>query len=266
MKHLVKRILPLLLILPLFGCASKSETKEKLTRFVQNGGFESSDLSGWTVEYGDAYTDDSVTSRENFYFKDDDKHNLIDVNKTGNWYLSGQGFDLKYSHGRVGAIRSQNFYLTEDGLLSMKLAGGALTKGKGEYAEYKNVQEICYVGVYLAFNDQMIARQTNEYFFEHTEDYVDATKYRNGVYHTDNFAEYTLDLSEYANEECYIRIVDNDRDVYYGYLSVDDIRVGDGLPQEEGTYFVKTRQYVTDVEAIDEYHIKNPDFEVGSLG
>ena len=266
MKKLVKHILPLLLVLPLFGCASKSESKEMRTRYVQNGGFESTDLSGWTIEYGDAYTDDSVTSRENFYFKDDDKHNLIDVNKTGNWYLSGQGFDLKYSHGRVGAIRSNNFYLTDDGLVSMKLAGGALTKGKGETAAYKNVQEVCYVGIYLAFNDQMIARQTNEYFFEHTEDYVDATKYRNGVYHTDNFAEYTLDLSEYANQECYIRIVDNDRDVYYGYLSVDDIRIGDALPQEEGQYFVKTRQYVTDVEAKDEYHIKNPDFEIGSLG
>ena len=65
----------------------KEANKEIQTRYVYNGGFESSDLSGWTIEYGDAYTDDSVSSRENFYFKDDEKHQLIDVNKTGNWYL-----------------------------------------------------------------------------------------------------------------------------------------------------------------------------------
>ena len=267
MKKSIKCLLTLAFALTLIGCknTTKEETKV-LTRYVHNGGFESADLSGWTVEYGDAYTDDSVSSRDSFYFKNDDKHNLIDINKTGNWYLSGQGFDLKYSHGRVGAIRSNNFFLDEDGIITMKLAGGALTKGKGTEAEYKNVQEVCYVGVYLAENDQMIARQTNEYFLEGTEDYIDATKYANGVYHTDNFSEYTIDLSAYADQECYIRIVDNDKDVYYGYLSVDDIRVGYALPQEEGQYFVKTREYQEDCDAKDEYHIKNPDFEIGSLG
>ena len=255
-----------LLIIPLCGCSKTSTTERTLTRYIVNGGFETSDLSGWTIEYGDAYNDDSVSSRDTFSFKDDNKHNLLSINKTGNWYLSGQGFDLKHSHGRVGAIRSNNFFLTEDGFISMKLAGGAITKSRGENAEYKNQQEVCFVGVYLASNDKMIARQTNEYFLEHTEDYVDANKYNNGVYHTDNFCEYSIDLSAYANQECYIRIVDNDKDVYYGYLSVDDIRIGDGLPQDEGQNFVKTRHYIEDVDAKDEYHIKNPDFEIGSLG
>ena len=252
----------------LVGCGTKKEegSSDTRTRYVVNGGFESSDLSGWTIEYGDAYTNDSVSSRDNFYFKDDSNHNLISVNKTGNWYLSGQGFDLTYSHGRVGAIRSNNFFLTKDGIVKMKLAGGALSKGKGTGAEKKNVEEVCYVGIYLASSDQMIARVTNDYFIEHTESYVDAKKYNVGVYHTDNFAEYTIALTNYAGQECYIRIVDNDRDVYYGYLSVDDIRIGNTSAQEEGPYFVKTRHYQEDCEALDEYHIKNPDFEIGSLG
>ena len=254
------------LSLSLASCTSVTTSETPIVRNVINGGFESSDLSGWTIEYGDAYTDDSVSSKKNFYFKDDAKHNLINVDQTGNWYLSGRGFDLKHSHGRVGAIRSNNFYLGKDAYITLKLAGGALTKGKGVDAAYKNVQEVCYVGVYLAETDQMIARQTNEYFLEHTEDYVDTGKYAAGVYHTDNFCDYTIDLSNYKNKECYIRIVDNDTDVYYGYLSVDDIRVGDASPQEEGQYFVKTRQYVEDVEAKDKYHIKNPGFETGSLG
>ena len=267
MKKFYKYLLALGLLIPLTGCKVYSKEEIQTIHYVFNGGFETSDLSGWTIEYGDAYTDDSVSSRSNFYFKDDAKHNVINIEKTGNWYLSGQGYDLSYSHGRVGAIRSNNFFLTDDGYIYMKLAGGALTKSKGTEAEYKNVQEVCYVGVYLAETDQMIARQTNEYFLEHTEDFVDAGKYSAGVYHTDNFCEYSIDLSAYANQECYIRIVDNDRDVYYGYLSVDDIVIGQyGDSQEEGPDYVKTRDYVTDVEAKDKYHIKNPDFEIGSLG
>ena len=265
MKNKLSALFVLALGLSLVGCSSQTIDKSTVTRNIINGGFESGDLSGWTIEYGDAFTDDSVSSKKNFYFKDDEKHNLIDINHTGNWYLSGRGFDLKHSHGRVGAIRSTNFYLGEESYISLKLAGGALTKGKGVDAAYKNVQEVCYVGIYLAETDQMIARQTNEYFLEHTEDFVDSSKYANGVYHTDNFCEYMIDLSEYQNKELYIRIVDNDTDVYYGYLSVDDIRIGDALPQAEGQYFVKTRQYVEDVEAEDEYHIKNPGFETGSL-
>ena len=254
----------------LTGCdlfnKKQEEKKEVQTRYIVNGGFESSDLSGWTVEYGDAYTDDSVSSRDNFYFDRDAEHNLLSVNKTGNWFLSGQGFDLTYSHGRVGALRSNNFFLTEDGLIHLKLAGGALTKGRGENAENKNEQEVCYVGVYLAETGQMIARQTNKYFHEHTEDYVDPSMYSKNVYNTDNFVDYTIELSAYANQECYLRIVDNDKDVYYGYLSVDDIRIGASAPQTEGPKFTKMRHYQEDVEAKDEYHIKNPDFEIGSLG
>ena len=269
MKKYFKPILCLsLLALPLVGCNnSQSQQKKTGLQSVINGGFETSDLSGWTIEYGDAYTDDSVSSRSYFSFDYDEQHNQIRNNKTGNWYLSGQGFDLSYSHGRTGALRSNNFYLTSDGQMSMKLAGGAITKGKGELADYKNIQQLCFVGVYLAKNDQMIAYQTNKYFLEHTESYVDVDKYEAGVYVTDNFYLYRLDLKKYANQECYIRIVDNDKDVYYGYLSVDDIRIGDYSPaQEEGAYYTKTHHYIEDVEAIDEYHIKNYDFEIGSLG
>ena len=266
MKKVISLLFVLTLGVTLVSCQSERiDGESQVTRNVINGGFESSDLSGWTIEYGDAYTDDSVSSRKTFYFDDDSEHQLIDINQTGNWYLSGQGFDLKYSHGRTGAIRSNNFVLGNEAYISLKLAGGAITKGKGVDAAYKNVQEVCYVGVYLAKTEQMIARQTNEYFVEHTENYVDANKYKNGVYHTDNFCEYIIDLSGYENQECYIRIVDNDQDVYYGYLSVDDIRIGSALPQKEGQYYVKTREYVEDIEASDEYHIKNPGFETSSL-
>ena len=136
MKKYIKSLAICLIAVPLFGCSQAKASNKTGTHTVLNGGFETSDLSGWTVEYGDAFTDDSVSSRTHFSFSYDEQHNQINNNKTGNWYLSGQGFDLSYSHGRIGAIRSNNFYLTKDGQISMKFAGGALTKGKGEDAEY----------------------------------------------------------------------------------------------------------------------------------
>ena len=95
----------------------------------------------------------------------------------------------------------------------------------------------------------MIARQTNEYFLEHTESYVNLSKYTSGVYNTDNFYSYTLDLSEYKGEELYLQIVDNDTNYYYGYLSVDDIRIGGEDEQSEGAFYTKTRMYETEAAA-----------------
>lgn len=249
------------------GCSNNSSISQVVKKpiTIQNGGFETSDLSGWTVEYGDAYCNDSVSSKSTFSFDDDIEHNEIEIGKTGQWFLSGKGYDESFRSSRTGAIRSTNFVLSGDGTISMKLAGGAKTKGKGEDAALKSEESVCYVGVYLASTNEMIARQTNEYFIEHTENYVDKSKYEKGVYLTDNFYEYTRDLSAYLNEELYIRIVDCDSDYYYGYLSVDDIRIGGEDSQTDGEFYVKSKNYVEDVEPNSVYEIKNPGFETGSL-
>lgn len=233
---------------------------------VLNGGFESADLSGWTVEYGDAFDADCISSEKSFMFADDANNNVLSINHTGNWYLTGKGYHGKYSGARTGALRSTTFTLPSDGAVSLKLAGGALTVGKGTGAPLKAKERLCFVGFYLAENDKMIAMQTNEYFNEHTESYIIPERYAAGVYNTDNFYEYYLDLSEYAGKEVYIRIVDNDTSYYYGYIAVDDIRLGYGAdPQTEGVFFTKVTDYETEATAPSIYEIKNGGFESGSL-
>ena len=244
----------------------KPKPEESLTHTLINGGFESADLSGWTIEYGDAFNDNCVSSQKTFMFENDSNNNVLSINQTGNWYLTGKGYHGKYSGARTGSIRSTSFTIPEDGVVSLKLAGGALTVGKGTGAPLKARERICYVGFYLVENDKLIAMQTNEYFHEHTEEYIIPERYASGVYNTDNFYEYFLDLSEYKNQEVYIRIVDNDESYYYGYIAVDDIRIGEySDPQNEGVFFTKVTDYETDATAPSVHEIKNGGFELGSL-
>lgn len=233
---------------------------------IINGGFESADLSGWTIEYGDAFDNNCISSEKTFMFADDANNNILSINHTGNWYLTGRGYHGKYSGARTGAIRSTTFTVPSDGSVSLKLAGGALTIGKGTGAPLKAKERLCYVGFYLAENDKLIAMQTNEYFHEHTESYIIPERYAAGVYNTDNFYEYYLDLSEYVGEEVYIRVVDNDESYYYGYIAVDDIRIGGGAdPQTEGEFFTKVTDFEDEAEAPSVNEIKNGGFELGSL-
>ncbi len=249
------------------GCSDSTggdSTPTAAPQTLVNGGFESADLSGWTLEYGNAFDDDCVSSVKTFSFADDENQNALSINHTGNWYLCGKAFDNKYSSARTGAMRSTKFTLGGDGCVSVKLAGGAVRTGKGD-APKKALERRCYFGVYRAEDDKMIARQENEYFLEHTESYVNPSKYSAGVYNTDNFYEYSIDLSEYIGEELYVRIVDNDESHYYGYFCVDDIRIGGEDSQQEGAEFVKTRVYQASAEAENMHEIVNGGFETGSL-
>ena len=276
MRKIIIAILSILCVIflcvGLAGCKKKPQpqtppqSQDTETHQLINGGFESADLSGWTIEYGDAFNDDCVSSQKTFMFENDTNNNIISINQTGNWYLTGKGYHGKYSGARTGAIRSNNFTLPDDGMISLKLAGGALTVGKGTNAPEKAKEKICYVGFYLAENDKLIAMQTNEYFHEHTEEYIIPERYASGVYNTDNFYEYYIDLSEYKNEEIYIRIVDNDESYYYGYFAVDDIKIGEySDSQTEGVFFTKVIDYATEATAPSIYEIKNGGFELGSL-
>lgn len=263
-KRLITYLMLFVVLLFLSSCGKQS-TETRITSIV-NGGFETGDLSGWTVLRGDAFNDDCVSSRKTFSYSYDEAHTELSINHSGNWYLTGKGYDLSHSNNRTGELKSSNFYLKEDGILSMKIAGGALKVSKGEHAGDKSKSNICYVGVYQAKDDLMIAQQTNDYFLEHVESYVNVGKYNAGVYNTDNFYEYVLDLSEYKDEELYIKIVDNDTSVYYGYICVDDIKVGEySDSQTAGTFYTKVRDYEENAEASSIYEIANGGFETGSL-
>lgn len=271
MKRTYTLLIPLFLILA--SCsneeggslnASSNSSHTIFSTSLINGGFEAASLEGWEIIEGDAYDDDSVSSSSFFRFDYDNDHQEISRQKEGNWYLDGRGFDLSKRGSRTGIIRSSKFILGSSGDISFKLAGGALATGRGSTIK-KPDEKRCYLGIYDAETNQLIAKQYNEYFVEQNDPYVSLDKYNAGVYSTDNFAAYSLSLLPYVGKELYIQIVDCDTSAYYGYLSVDDIRIDLEDPQPVGPSYVKSHTYQEDIEAPSIYEIKNGGFETGSL-
>ena len=263
MKRLLIFMLCLCMAIGFSACKKKEEIDESRYSIV-NGGFETGDLTGWTVESGKAFSEDNVTTKSTFSFEEDENHNRIAINQSGNWHLYGKGFNDDIPDSFTGVLRSQNFILGGTGTISMKLAGGA-TRYEGENGAAKPTGSRCFVGVYLAKDDRMIAKQENEYFLKHTTSYVNPSQYAANVYNTDNYYPYSLDLSAYLGEEMYLRIVDNDPSYYYGYLSVDDIRTySEEGEQTPGAVYDKVKVYETDAQG-SEFQIPNGGFETGSL-
>ena len=263
MKKFACILLSIIFLFSFAACAEDEAADESVYSIV-NGGFETGDLTGWTVESGNAFGEDNVTTRSTFRFEDDANHNELAIGQSGNWHLYGRGFDESIPYSFTGVLRSSDFILGGDGTISMKLAGGA-TRYKGEDGAEKPVGERCYVGVYLAESGRMIAKQENTYFLKHTTSYVNPSQYASHVYNTDNYYTYSLDLSAYIGQELFLRIVDNDRSYYYGYISVDDIRTySEESEQAAGAVYDKVKVYETEAEGT-EYQIANGGFETGSL-
>lgn len=101
---------------------------------IQNGGFETGDLSGWTIEEvngsSDAFSDAFVISTTN--------------RKEGTYFFDGSRTD----DDKVGAIRSSNFILGGSGWINFRLGGG-------------NDIETLYLAVYRASDNEMIAKFSN---------------------------------------------------------------------------------------------------------
>ena len=217
---------------------------------IENGGFETGDLTGWKVVEGKAFGDDCITTADTFW---DQK---IPFNKVGNWHLFGIGDSGIIPESATGKLQSSTFTLGGDGTVSMKL-------GAGQRADK------CYVAVYLADNNKLIAKQGNTEFVD--PGVADPAKYSSGLAFTNNYAEYKLDLKQYLGKKMYLVIVDSDTDSGFGFIIVDDIRTyyvnGKADPQAEGAKHdkVKNSASAAQVQAASKYEIANPGFELGNL-
>ncbi|AEI40445.1 GH32 C-terminal domain-containing protein [Paenibacillus mucilaginosus] len=195
---------------------------------IQNPGFETGDLSGWTVVEGEAFGPGSV-SNETTYWDEE-----IPYNQEGQFHLNG----WKYPEEKTGKLRSTAFKLGGTGWITFRLGGGKHT-------------DLAHIDVYDAKSGELVARYGNTEFAELNFPHVDQ-----GL-RLANMVQYRADLRSYIGEELYVEIVD-DATSDWGVVFADDFRT---YLTDTPTGGVLAKNLYNPVR----YELRNPGFESGTL-
>lgn len=194
---------------PSFSSPSSSEQEDEANALAfANSDFESGTLANWESS-GDAFSLTSVKT-------DSDKEKSI-RHIEGDFYLDGYANN---GDGATGSLLSPEFEVKGNGMLSLKLGGGANS-------------DLCYVSILL--NGEEIARKANDLFCE--------------PYPLNRLYRQQIDLSDYLGEKVRLMIVDGDSSSSgWNHLLVDDIRMNSTLPLDDG-------KYITDANAFQQEYI-----------
>ena len=146
---------------------------------IINGGFETGDLTGWTIISGQAFDDEGVTDLTN------------DINYNVSYDKEGDYFYGRYKEDQVGIMRSSSFVVGGSGHISFKLGGG------------KN-KALTYISVKEVGTDLELARFGNQMFNSSTaNDFAD--------YREANLVQYVANISEHLGKAAYLEIVNQSR-------------------------------------------------------
>ncbi|WP_139905568.1 cell wall-binding repeat-containing protein [Clostridium thermarum] len=197
-------------------------------RTIENPGFESGNIDGWTVIEGDAFGPDSVCGDTIWW------NERIPYNQEGLYHLNG----WKYAEANKGRLRSSTFQLGGTGWITFKLGGG------------KN-NDLCNIQVFDADTNELIAKYGNRKFadinFPHIELGMNLA----------NMVQYRADLSAHIGKNMYIEIVDNAENDW-GVMFADDFNVYHETEPRTGAIAFDISKPITN-------EIENPNFETGDL-
>lgn len=158
---------------------------------IQNGGFETGDLTGWLLLDGTALTRAAIVPTSQYYWTD------RAVYGEGEYYLDGSN-NGAIQESLTGAIRSTKFTLGGDGFITFMMGSG----NGGSY-----------VALCDGNTDEELIKQENTYF---SDPALALTLLR-----------FYMDASEYIGRVCYLKVVDaNDgSNGGFAFINVDDFRV-----------------------------------------
>jgi len=172
---------------------SIATTLDQLAEYmIENGGFETGDLTGWQVLSGTAFANTFVTSDD-----------FIPVDEVYPYQKDGTYLYGIYPENNTGSMRSQAFVLGGTGYVSF-LMGGATNKG------------LTYVSIVEEGSNLELYRITNEaYYSELTGQY--ASEY------PATLNRYYVNLSMHLGKSVYFLIVDQ-ASQNAGYITLDDFK------------------------------------------
>lgn len=164
-------------------------------RQVYNGGFETGDLTGWTLEFtdGDDWSGNPVQDTDGYW------GGKAVYNKSGKYHFNGQEGGIP--EGRTFRLTSSSFVLGGSGFISFKLGGHAAV-----------------LKVYTVENgvDTQVAEYKNTAYADH-----DITHVHMGAMQA-TMTTYVADLSEYLGKELKVVLCDDmTRD--WGHAILDEV-------------------------------------------
>ena len=165
--------------------------EDETSNDIQNGSFETGDLTGWVLLDGTALTRAAIVPTSQYYWSD------RMVYGDGEYYLDGSN-NGAIQESLTGAIRSSKFTLGGDGYITFMIGSG----NGGSY-----------VALCDANTDEELIKQENIYF---SDPALALTLLR-----------FYIDASEYIGRVCYLKVVDaNDgSNGGFAFINVDDFRV-----------------------------------------
>ena len=169
----------------------KPFVEDETSNDIQNGGFETGDLSGWVILDGTALTRAAIVPTTQYYWTD------RAVYGEGEYYLDGSN-NGTIQESLTGAIRSSKFTLGGDGFISFMMGSG----NGGSY-----------VALCDGNTDEELIKVENTYF---SDPALALTLLR--MY---------MDAGEYIGRVVYLKVVDaNDgSNGGFAFINVDDFRV-----------------------------------------
>ncbi len=194
---------------------------------VKNAGFETGDMTGWTIIDGTAFGSNSVSDDTTWWAEQ------IPFEQDGTYHLNG----WKNAESATGRVRSSTFELDGTGWITFKMGGGKRS-------------DLMHLDIYNADTKELLAKYGNSEFAD-----INFPNINQGM-RLANMVQYKADLTAYIGEKLFIEIVDNATSDW-GILFADSFL----------TYHESAPSGVAAINLYDATPktIKNPNFEKGDF-
>ena len=197
---------------------------------VTNGGFETGDLTGWTLVNSKI---GAVSNASRYWLNDSENADGFSFGKDGAWFFNAYATDVE---GATGVLTSSSFVIGNSGWLTFKIGAA------------RHVTQV-WIDVYDAETGEILQRFGNTAWQERT----------GGVKSGCSLIAYKADLSAYLGRTVKIRVVDNATNDY-GLFFVDSFDAWHDAEPDD-TYLTAVPQ----AHAASIYEVENGGFETGNL-